>query len=67
MTVISVDLSNAPYDIHVRAGLLADAGRHLMPFARDALLPVEDYPHSLRHAAQLDALPHWRDPFAGLA
>jgi glutathione S-transferase len=39
----------------------------LMPFARDALLPVDDYPHILRHAAQLDALPHWRDPFAGLA
>jgi glutathione S-transferase len=39
----------------------------LMPFARDALLPVDDYPHILRHAAQLDTLPHWRDPFAGLA
>ena len=38
----------------------------LMPFARAALLPVQDYPHILRHAAQLDALPHWRDPFAGL-
>ena len=43
MTVISVDLSNAPYDIHVRAGLLADAGTHLMPFARDnRLLIVTD-------------------------
>lgn len=43
MTVISVDLSNAPYDIHVRAGLLADAGTHLMPFARDnCLLIVTD-------------------------
>lgn len=38
----------------------------LMPFARQALLPVDDYPQVLRHAAQLDALPHWRDPFAGL-
>lgn len=43
MTVISVDLSNAPYDIHVRAGLLADAATHLMPFARDnRLLIVTD-------------------------
>ena len=25
MTVISVDLTNAPYDIHVRAGLMAQA------------------------------------------
>ena len=38
----------------------------LMPFARAALLPVDDYPQVLRHAAQLDAVPHWRDPFAGL-
>ena len=38
----------------------------LMPFARAALLPVEEFPEILRHAAQLDALPHWRDPFDGL-
>lgn len=38
----------------------------LMPFARDALLPVEDYPELMRHAAQLDTLPFWRDPFEGL-
>jgi glutathione S-transferase len=38
----------------------------LMPFARPALLPVEDYPELQRHAAQLDVLPFWRDPFAGL-
>lgn len=38
----------------------------LMPFARKSGLPVEDYPEILRHGAQLDALPHWRDPFAGL-
>ncbi len=43
MTVISVDLSNAPYDIHVRAGLLADAGKYLAPYAReDRLLVVTD-------------------------
>ena len=39
----------------------------LMPFAGAALLPVQDYPHLMRHAAQLDALPHWREPFSGLA
>lgn len=38
----------------------------LMPFARAALLPVQDYPEVMRHAAQLDSLPFWRDPFAGL-
>ena len=38
----------------------------LMPFARASHLPIDDYPEVLRHAAQLDALPHWRDPFAGL-
>ncbi len=38
----------------------------LMPFAHAALLPVQDYPEVMRHAAQLDALPFWRDPFAGL-
>jgi len=38
----------------------------LMHFARQAPLPVDDYPTLQRHAAQLDALPHWRDPFHGL-
>ncbi len=38
----------------------------LMPFARQALLPIDDFPQVLRHAAQLDAVPFWRDPFAGL-
>lgn len=43
MTVISVDLSNAPYNIHVGAGLLADAGIFLAPYARDnRLLVVTD-------------------------
>jgi 3-dehydroquinate synthase len=43
MTVIHVDLSNNPYDIHVRAGLMADIGSLLTPFARDnRLLVVTD-------------------------
>jgi 3-dehydroquinate synthase len=40
MTVISVDLSNSPYDIHVRAGLLADVGAILRSYARDSRLLV---------------------------
>ena len=40
MTVISVDLSNTPYDIHVSAGLLADVGTILTPYARDNRLFV---------------------------
>jgi 3-dehydroquinate synthase len=43
MTVISVDLTNAPYDIHVRAGLMAHAPEYLAPYARDnRLLVVTD-------------------------
>lgn len=43
MTVISVDLTNAPYDIHVRAGLMAQAPEYLLPYARDnRLLVVTD-------------------------
>jgi 3-dehydroquinate synthase len=43
MTVISVDLTNAPYDIHVRAGLMAQAPEYLVPYARDnRLLVVTD-------------------------
>lgn len=43
MTVISVDLTNAPYDIHVRAGLMAQAPEFLVPYARDnRLLVVTD-------------------------
>ena len=40
MTVISVDLTNRPYDIHVRAGLLADVGAVLTPYARNGRMPV---------------------------
>ncbi|MFN3452635.1 MAG: 3-dehydroquinate synthase, partial [Sphingorhabdus sp.] len=40
MTVISVDLTNAPYDIHVRAGLMAQAPEYLAPYARDSRLLV---------------------------
>ncbi len=40
MTVISVDLSNRPYDIHVRAGLLADVGAVLTPYARNGRMLV---------------------------
>ncbi len=43
MTVISVALTNAPYDIHVRAGLMAQAPEYLAPYARDnRLLVVTD-------------------------
>ncbi len=43
MTVISVDLTNAPYDIYVRAGLMAQAPEYLLPYARDnRLLVVTD-------------------------
>lgn len=43
MTVISVDLTNAPYDIHVRAGLMAQAPEYLAPYTRDnRLLVVTD-------------------------
>jgi 3-dehydroquinate synthase len=43
MTVISVDLTNAPYDIHVRAGLMAQAPEYLLRYARDnRLLVVTD-------------------------
>jgi len=40
MTVISVDLSNRPYDIHVRAGLLEDVGAVLTPYARNGRILV---------------------------
>jgi 3-dehydroquinate synthase len=43
MTVISVNLTNAPYDIHIRAGLMAQAPEYLVPYARDnRLLVVTD-------------------------
>jgi 3-dehydroquinate synthase len=43
MTVISVDLTNAPYDIHVRAGLMAQAPEYLVPYARvNRLLVITD-------------------------
>lgn len=43
MTVVTVDLANAPYDIHVKAGLMADVGDYLRPLAREnRLLVVTD-------------------------
>lgn len=40
MTIITVDLADRPYDIHVEAGLLDDIGRFVAPFARDGRLLV---------------------------
>lgn len=43
MTVISVNLSHSPYDIHVSAGLLGNAAQWLSPYARNGrLLLVTD-------------------------
>lgn len=40
MTMITVDLADRPYDIHVQAGLLQDVARFVMPLARDGRLLV---------------------------
>ena len=43
MTIITVDLADRPYEIHVEAGLLHGIGKMLRPFARDGrLLLVTD-------------------------
>lgn len=40
MTIITVDLAERPYDIHVRAGLLDDIAGFVTPFARGGRLLV---------------------------
>ncbi len=40
MTIVTVDLAGRPYDIHVEAGLLANAGALLTPYARAGRLLV---------------------------
>ncbi len=40
MTIITVDLADRPYDIHVQAGLLEDIAQHLAPYARAGRLLV---------------------------
>ncbi len=43
MTVVTVDLADCPYDIHVKAGLLSDIADRVAPYARsDRLLVVTD-------------------------
>lgn len=37
-----------------------------LPFNDIAGLPLGDYPHLAAWAARLDAIPGWRDPFAGM-
>lgn len=39
----------------------------VLPFAARAHLPLADYPEVQRLSDQLDRLPAWSDPFAGLA
>ena len=36
------------------------------PYAARARLPLQDYPNLQRLSDQLNELPHWKDPFAGL-
>lgn len=40
MTIITVDLADRPYDIHVKAGLLEDIGGFLTPYAHGGRLLV---------------------------
>ena len=40
MSIITVDLADRPYDIHVEAGLLNDITRFVAPYARDSRLLV---------------------------
>lgn len=40
MTVVTVDLADRPYDIHVEAGLLGEIARHISPYARSGRLLV---------------------------
>ncbi|MEI7036219.1 glutathione S-transferase family protein [Fulvimonas yonginensis] len=35
----------------------------LLPWAREAHLPIEDFPHIVRWHERMMALPGWRDPF----
>ncbi len=59
MTVIRVDLTNIPYDIHVRAGLLADVGTVLAPYARNGkLLVVTDENVAQAVLPKLEAILH---------
>ena len=37
-----------------------------LPYAREAKLPLESFPAIRAWHARLEALPGWRDPFAGL-
>lgn len=40
MTVVTVDIADRPYDIHVEAGLLGDIARHIAPYSRSGRLLV---------------------------
>ncbi len=40
MTIITVDLADRPYDIHVKAGLLGDIAHHVAPYARSGRMLV---------------------------
>lgn len=40
MTIITVDLAERPYDIHVRAGLLNDSAEFIVPYVRGGRLLV---------------------------
>jgi 3-dehydroquinate synthase len=40
MTIVTVDLADRPYNIHVEAGLLGDIAGHISPYARSGRLLV---------------------------
>jgi 3-dehydroquinate synthetase len=40
MTIVTVDLADRPYDIHVHAGLLDNVAKFVAPFARSGRLLV---------------------------
>jgi 3-dehydroquinate synthase len=53
MTIISVDIAYSPYNIHIQAGLLHNAGEILAPFARGARLLIVTDDQVALHVAPL--------------
>ncbi|RZM07985.1 MAG: 3-dehydroquinate synthase, partial [Sphingomonas sp.] len=55
MTVITVNLGARTYPIHIRAGLLEDAGDHLAPLARGRTMAIVTDENLSGHLATLQA------------
>lgn len=61
--VLAGHLAGRPYLVGDRLSVADFAAASVLPYARDAKLPLDGFPEVARWHARMNEIPAWRDPF----